>query len=157
LQQYSNIGSYSIQELLDLSLIYSDNIATNMLGRFLGGHTNARKLLYNILDVDYDYSDNIITAEIESKILKYVYDHTDDDDFSHMIDMLTQTQFHDRLDKYLEQDIVAHKVGNYDTYIHDVGIILTDYPYILAIYTNNIENAEEKRGQISKAIYEKRS
>jgi beta-lactamase class A len=157
LQQYSNIGSYSIQELLDLSLIYSDNIATNMLGRFLGGHTNARKLLYNILDVDYDYSDNIITAEIESKILKYVYDHTDDDDFSHMIDMLTQTQFHDRLDKYLEQDIVAHKVGNYDTYIHDVGIILTDYPYILAIYTNNIENAEEKIGQISKAIYEKHS
>ena len=157
LQEYSNIGSHTVQELLDLSLTHSDNIATNMLGRFLGGHTTVRKELYNIIGVEYDSSDNIITAQIESEILKYTYDNNDDSNFSHMIDMLTQTEFHDRLDRYLDEDMVAHKIGTYDTYIHDVGIVLTDSPYILAIYTNNIENPEEKIGQISKAIYESHS
>ncbi|WP_346967649.1 serine hydrolase, partial [Clostridium disporicum] len=32
----SSIGTYTIQELLDLSIIYSDNIASNMLTRYLG-------------------------------------------------------------------------------------------------------------------------
>jgi len=37
--------------------------------------------------------------------------------------------------------------------IHDVGIILSDTPYILVIYTNELTDAEEKIAQISKAIY----
>ncbi|NFR45182.1 serine hydrolase, partial [Clostridium botulinum] len=38
-------------------------------------------------------------------------------------------------------------------YIHDISIIFPDNPYIFIIYTKDIENAEEKIAQISKAIY----
>lgn len=153
LQTYSYLDSFTIQELLDLSLIYSDNIATNMLGRYLGDHTKVRELLYEVLNINFPTNENIITANIENEILKYIYLNRDNHNFSHMIDILTQTEFHDRLDLYIPQEIVAHKIGTYDTNIHDVGIILTDSPYILSIYTNNIENAEEKIALISKAIY----
>ena len=154
LYTYSSIGSYTIQELLDLSIVYSDNIATNMLGRYLGGHAVVRQKLYDLLDIDFSAKGNYITADLEFKILKYIYKHKSDINFSHLIDILTKTEFHDRLDKYIPQEIVAHKVGSYDSYIHDVGIILDDSPYILVIYTYDLENAEEKIAQISKAIYE---
>lgn len=147
------IGTYTIQELLDLSIQYSDNIATNMLGRYLGGHALVRKNLYELLNIDYPYEENTITADIESQILMYIYNHRDSENYSHLIDTLTKTEFHERLDKYIPQDIVAHKIGSNESYIHDVGIILSDSPYILAIYTNNLTDAEEKIAQISKAIY----
>lgn len=150
----SSIGSYTIQELLDLSIIYSDNIATNMLGRYLGGHAVVRQKLYDLLNIDFSSKGNYITANIEFLILKYIYDNKNDSNFAHLIDTLANTLFHDRLDRYVPTEIVAHKVGNYGSYIHDVGIILSDSPYILAIYTYNIDNAEEKIAQISKAIYE---
>ena len=154
LYTYSSIGSYTIQELLDLSIVYSDNIATNMLGRYLGGHAVVRQKLYDLLDIDFSAKGNYITADLEFKILKYIYKHKSDINFSHLIDILTKTEFHNRLDKYIPKEIVAHKVGSYNSYIHDVGIILDDSPYILVIYTYDLEDAEEKIAQISKAIYE---
>lgn len=149
----STIGAYTIQELLDLSIQYSDNIATNMLGRYLGGHASVREKLYELLNIDYKYEENTITADIEYQILMYIYNHKDSENYTHLIDTLTKTEFHERLDKYIPQDIVAHKVGSNESYIHDVGIILSDTPYILVIYTNELTDAEEKIAQISKAIY----
>ena len=146
LSSKSSIESYTIQELLDLSITYSDNIATNMLARHLGGHAVIREKLYNLLEIDF--------SEIELSILNYIYQNISNINFSHLIDVLTKTEFHTRLDKYIPQEIVAHKVGSYDSYIHDVGIVLTDNPYILIIYTYDVDNAEEKITQISKAIYE---
>lgn len=67
---------------------------------------------------------------------------------------LTETEFCDRLDKYIPSNIVAHKVGTMDNNIHDVGIILGKEPYIIEIYTKDLQDAEEKIAQISKAIYE---
>lgn len=154
LQYEDYISAYSIQDLLDLSLIYSDNIATNMLGRYLGGHEEVRKNLYELLNIDFDYTENIITPAIEFKILEYIYDNKDLDTFSHMINVLTETEYNDRLSKYLNEDIVAHKIGTYDTYVHDVGIVLDDSPYILIIYTYDIDDSEEKIANISKAVYE---
>lgn len=154
LSSKSSIESYTIQELLDLSITYSDNIATNMLARHLGGHAAIREKLYNLLEIDFSKDNNCITPEIELSILNYIYKNISNINFSHLIDVLTKTEFHNRLDKYIPQEIVAHKVGSYDSYIHDVGIVLTDNPYILIIYTYDIDNAEEKIPQISKAIYE---
>lgn len=121
MQTYEHIGSVTISELLDFSLIYSDNIATNMLGHYLGGHASSRQMIYDLLNITYDSSKNYITAEIEYQILSYLY---------------------------------AHKIGTYDSYVHDVGIILDNNPYILVIYTEGVENADEVIAQISKAIYQ---
>ena len=57
------------------------------------------------------------------------------------------------ISKYIPQEIVAHKIGSNESYIHDVGIIFSDSPYILVIYTNGLAYPDEKIAQISKAIY----
>lgn len=152
LQDYDGYD-LSIQDLLDLSIVYSDNIATNMLGRTLGGHANVRNELYNLLDIEFDAESNTITPNIELEVLKYIYDNKTNPNFSHLIEVLTNTDFHDRLDKYLPYEMVAHKVGTNEEYVHDVGLFLTDKPYILIMYTNDILDAEEKIAQISNAIY----
>ncbi|MBE6047004.1 MAG: serine hydrolase [Clostridium sp.] len=51
---------------------------------------------------------------------------------------MKQTTTHDRIDKYIPNDIVAHKIGDYERYVNDIGIIYTDEPYILAIYTEDV-------------------
>ena len=154
LQNEYCIGSYKIQDLLDLSLIYSDNIATNMLGRYLGGHEEVRKNLYELLNINFSSTENIITPSIEFKILKYLYDFNYYPNFSHMLSVLTQSEYNDRLAKYLNPNIVAHKIGTYDTYIHDVGIVFDNNPYIIILYTHDIDNAEEKIANISNTIYQ---
>lgn len=152
----ASIGSYSIQNLLDLSIIYSDNIATNMLGRYLGGHAAIRSNLYQLLNIDYTSKGNKITPNIEFEILKFIYANRENSNFAHLLEVLTQTKFNDRMDKYIPTEITAHKIGTYGCYIHDVGIILDDNPYILIMYTNNVDNAAEKIAQVSKSIYETR-
>ena len=32
------------------------------------------------------------------------------------------------MDKYLPEGLSAHKIGTYDSYVHDVGIILDNNP-----------------------------
>lgn len=147
------IGSYSIQELLDLSLIYSDNIATDMVSRHLGGKANVRSEVYKLLNITYDSTENLITPNIEFAILNYIYDKKYNYNYDHMLDTLTKTTFNDRLDKYIPNEEVAHKIGTYFEYIHDVGIIFDNSPHMLIIYTENVEDAEEKIAQISKAFY----
>lgn len=147
-------GSYTIRELLDLSIIYFDNIATNMLGRYLGGHEDVRKNLYDLLNIDFQSDENLITPKIEFKILKYIYDCRPYLGFNNMLYVLTQSKYSDRLAKYVDENIVAHKIGTFDSYIHDVGIVFDDTPYIIIIYTYAIEDSEEKIANISNAIYQ---
>ncbi|MGL5084408.1 MAG: serine hydrolase [Clostridium sp.] len=147
------IGSYTIQELLDLSIIHSDNIATDMLSRRLGGKENVRSQVYKLLNIDYPSVENIITPNVEFEILSYLYENKDNVHFSHMIDTLTKTDFNDRLDKYIPTELVAHKIGNYYEYLHDVGFIFDKSPHVLIAYTQDLDDAKEKIAQISKALF----
>ena len=67
---------------------------------------------------------------------------------------MKNTDFHDRIDLYIPHDMVAHKVGDYGNYVNDVAIIYTEKPYILSIYTNGLEDANEIIAHISKIIYD---
>lgn len=40
------------------------------------------------------------------------------------------------------------------TYIHDVGIVFDNSPYIIILYTHDLEDAEEKIANISNALYQ---
>lgn len=153
LQNLSDIPPTPISELLDLSIINSDNIATNMIGSYLGGHDQVRKEINEMFNISMPYDENITTPETEFRILKHIYDNKSDVNYSHLIDVLKSTDYHDRIDKYIPNDIVAHKVGSSNEYIHDIAIVFPDNPYIFIIYTKDLENAEEKIAQISKAIY----
>ena len=148
-----------MQVLLDYSIKYSDNIATNMIIRRLGGSVKLRNLANIMAGTNTDTQENFVTPEQEFRILKLLYNKRKDRYYSYLIELMKNTDSHDRLDKYIPQDIVAHKVGDYSTYVHDVGIIFTEKPYILVVYTNNLpeliyKEPHEKIAQLSKLIYD---
>lgn len=159
LADYKKSKPIPMQVLLDYSIKYSDNIATNMIIRRLGGSVKLRNLANIMAGTNTDTQENFVTPEQEFRILKLLYNKRKDRYYSYLIELLKNTDSHDRLDKYIPQDIVAHKVGDYSTYVHDVGIIFTEKPYILVVYTNNLpeliyKEPHEKIAQLSKLIYD---
>lgn len=127
-----NIGSISVREALELSLLYSDNIANNMLNRICGYDLNyyISKLTGENITVG-----NITTAKEQSEIYRKLYS---DKKYSLILGLLKNTCCHDRLDKYIDYDKVAHKFGNYYRYYHDAGIVYDKNPYILVILTKDV-------------------
>ncbi|NLZ47920.1 MAG: serine hydrolase [Clostridiales bacterium] len=159
LADYKKTEPIPIQVLLDYSIKYSDNIATNMIIRRLGGSVNLRKLANIMAATNTDTEENFVTPEQQFRLLKLLYDKRKDKYYSHLLKLMKNTDFHDRLDKYIPKKIVAHKVGDYSTYVHDVGIIFTEKPYILVVYTNNLpeliyKQPHERIAKLSKLIYE---
>lgn len=148
-----------IQKLLDYSIIYSDNIATRMVMDRLGSNKNVRTIANQMAGTNNEVAQNKVTAEEEFRLLKILYENREDKNYAHLIEVMKNTKFHDRLDKYLPQTIVAHKIGDYATFVNDVGIVFTDKPYILVVYTNELPGLSEfepheKIAGLSKIIYE---
>jgi len=50
-----------------------------------------------------------------------------------MIQTMKNTEFHDRIDKYIPREIVAHKIGNYAECVNDMAIVSKKNPYILVV------------------------
>lgn len=144
---------YEVGELLDYSIIYSDNIASNMMLRYLGGYYNVMIEASDILNVDIYPSDNIQTSKNLATALKYLYKNKENEHYQHLLEVMCETVYHDRLDKYIPTELVAHKIGQYDGYIHDAGIILTSNPYILVVMTDNLLDSYEFIAELSSKIY----
>lgn len=143
-----------VQKLLDYSIMYSDNIATKMIQARLGGGQAVRKAVCDLTGININTVNNNITPEIELRLLKNLYENRNDNYNSHLISIMKQTIFHDRIDKYVPQSLVAHKIGNYGSYVNDVGIVFTDEPYIFIMYVDGLSNSAEKIAYISKMVYE---
>lgn len=145
--------SYEILKLVELMLKHSDNIATNMI--FDVVYERDQYIEY-ITGIKLPEGRNMITSKHQKEMLKWLYENPNNNPiFDEIADMLKNTDFNDRLDKYIPEDIVAHKIGDYGEDIHDVGIVYEDKPYILCIYTNGEgEVGRENIALISKAIYD---
>ena len=140
--------------LSEYSITHSDNIATNMILKRLD-YENFRTLVDEKLDHATDHSGNYITAKDEALLLKWLYDNPYNNAYySQLIENMKNTDFHDRIDLYIPQKLVAHKTGDYDDYVNDAAIVYTKDPYILTIYTEELPNADEVMAEISKIIYE---
>lgn len=147
-----NIGT-----LIDYSIKYSDNIAVNMLLRTI---TPEYKYSYieNIVKHTVNRAENETSALDSLEILKKLYINNDNNEYyKTIIDDMRNTVSHDRIDKYIPQEIVAHKIGDYEDYVNDIGIIYDDEPYILTVFTKNTNgNPDELIAKLSEYIYENR-
>lgn len=144
---------YSLKELADYCIIHSDNIAFNMLLRRLG-YSNVISYYENIIGTNIE---GIITMSAEDgyKLLKKLYDNRENNPlYEDLVNNLKDTDFKNRIEEHLPIYSVAHKIGSYDSYVHDIGIVYCDNPYILTIFTNGLSYAEDKIGDISKIIYD---
>ena len=151
-----NISEGDKLEVIDLMkymIEESDNVATSMLKRNVG---NICDYITDLTSIKVDNEKNFITPKQSYMVLKILYNKSDENIYyKKIIEFMKATITHDRLDKYINHNIVAHKIGDYENYVNDVGIIYTQGPYILTIYTEDVmEKGRENIAQISKMIYD---
>lgn len=132
-----DIIKITLGEAVRLSIIESDNIAKNMLRRI--SEISITDYLRDITEDESIPYENYITARQLYMVLDRLYENPNNNPYYDLlIDYMTKTVFHDRLDKYIPQDIVAHKIGDYYRYYHDCGIIYGKDNYIIVILTKDI-------------------
>lgn len=156
--QYESYGTaYSLRELSQKSIEISDNVAVNMLIRYLDFediHQYMDKLVKHTVPRDV----NEATPRDMAIYLKTLLDLTHKNKiYNELLNYLTNTAFNDRLPLYLPPDVkVAHKIGTQVQAFHDVGIIFADVPYILCVMSEEVdeEAASEVIATISKMVYE---
>jgi len=145
----------ALQKLLDYSIIYSDNIATNMISSRLGGARIVRQKVATMTGITgVSTTKNVLTPEIETRLLKKLYYGRNDKYYTRLISDMKRTKFHDRIDKYIPRYLVAHKIGNLGSYTNDVGIVFTNKPYMFVIYVDGLSNSAEKIATVSKMVYQ---
>ena len=135
LQFEDNIGSRSIEELIKLSIIESDNISYNMLNRIC--NNTLKEYIQSIVN-DYDSIDEEyvkLTAEQNFQILYRLYTNPGNNPYySNVIQLMKETAFHHSLDKNIPYEKVAHKISSYYRYYHDTGIIFSEETGLMSIF-----------------------
>jgi len=147
-----------ISTLVENCIKYSDNIAANMLITSMD-FNQFKNEEDSKLGITTNHSNNEITALGAFNALKKLNDGANNGDigYSKIISLMKQTIFNDRISNNIANSIVAHKIGNYGSNVHDIGIIYTKKPYILTVYTNGLRNANATISGISDIIYAQQS
>ncbi len=88
-------------------------------------------------EIDYlYYADNYYCTHMMMDALKYLYENKEA--FSELIGYMKQAQQDQYFCAGVTEYEVAHKYGWYDGAVNDVGIIYTEQPFLLAVYTQDV-------------------
>ncbi|MBD7910670.1 MULTISPECIES: serine hydrolase [Clostridium] len=144
---------FPVIDLLKYMIEDSDNIATSMLKKSIG---SVSSYIYNLTEISMIGESNFITPRQSGILLKKIYEKAEEDNnYRDIINLMLKTNTHDRLDKKIPKNMVAHKIGDYENYVNDIGVIYSERPYILCIYTKDVmEEGRENIADISKVIYD---
>ncbi len=138
--------------LLEQMIVESDNTATNILRDNLGGEKAYRILIkqYTSRDFPEEFNENNLTsAGFGLDIMKRLY--INQDKYSQLLELMKKSSG----GGYLKRDVncqVAHKYGSFEGYVHDYGICYTEVPYLIGIFTKDVDNAEDLIANINKQI-----
>lgn len=155
--KYKPGDNIPLSVLLEQSIVNSDNTATNILIRNLGGFTSFRKALDTFSDVSKPkefYSSNVTTADFMLDVMKELYDHSDT--YKQLLSYMKEACY----GEYLQHSYqtmnpiieIAHKYGSLDPFQHDVGVVYTPDPYIIGIYTIDLDQAEARISELNEMI-----
>ncbi|MGT2785421.1 serine hydrolase [Streptococcus merionis] len=127
---------YTIGELIQLTAKKSDNVASNILSYYLTKEFN--DTYYRTLDAvtktRWEMTTRDATAKQAGLVMAALYNLNPNGE---VLEALSNTDFDkERIAKNIDVKI-AHKVGDAYDFRHDVAIVYTDSPYMIAIFTNN--------------------
>lgn len=157
---------YSLYELCELAIRESDNIAWNMIRRYMSDKRNNTEYYKKIVNsnnviVDGTYA---MTPNWGVAIMKKIYYNKDSNPYYEKLIIDMKNTFDSKIAEYLDSDIVAHKTGSLYLggylYANDAAIVYSDSEYILSVFTKSKMSNEEMSeliGEISLAIYEEMS
>ncbi len=160
---------YSIEELLEKMIVYSDNDAYNTLSESLGANDFSK--IFQDLDIDISKAftnpnGDIITVKDYASFYRILFNasYLNQDMSEKALSLLSQSQYKDGLVAGVPQNIsVAHKFGERkfsdtgETQLHDCGIIyLPQKPYLLCIMTrgNDITKSSQTIKKISQEVFQ---
>jgi len=129
--------------LQEQSIVFSDNTATNMLVRALGGFSAFRKQLAQYSDAKLPqafYSQNVITAEYMADVMRTLYQESER--YENLIAHMKSASKDEYLQASSDVFEIAQKYGSFEEVLHTVGIVYTPKPYIVGIFTMNREDGE---------------
>ncbi|MEG1932210.1 MAG: serine hydrolase, partial [Pygmaiobacter sp.] len=145
--------TFTLEEILTLMIIVSDNMATNIFIHLLGmdainAQAKKRGLTAAHLgrcmmdgEAKKQGHDNYISAEDMANLLEQIYTgkFVNAEMSALALGILKRQQQMGRLQLYLPEEVlVAHKCGDLDFLEHDGGIVLLEgRPYILVVLTCN--------------------
>lgn len=140
-----------------MSLVDSNNeVSIGMLytigeENFVNYKEKMRKY-FTMTDEEIDplyYQDNYYCTNMMMDALKYLYENRDR--FEEMIGYMKQAQQEYYFCSGVTEYEVAHKYGWFDGMVNDVGIIYTEEPFLLAVYTKNVYG-EKILGEIAALV-----
>ena len=161
--------NYTVKQLIEQMIIYSDNIAYELLLSNIDNNLVFK--VYTDLGVDISKAQtnptgNILTVKDYASFFRILYNssYLNRQMSEIALHLLTKTNFNTGLVSGIPQNItIAHKFGErryVDTeerQLHDCGIVYQiNKPYLLCIMTrgNDFKKLENIIGQISKTIYQ---
>lgn len=154
----------SVEELIKLCLVESDNTAYNVLYDALT--SDEINEVYNALDVrvEGEGDSQTVSPKTYSSIFRSLYlsSFLSKADSNRILDILTETKFNDKLPAGVPSDVkVSHKIGVFknldaarDLFV-DCGIVFVpNRPYILCLFDQDIdEHAQERISSVSRSVY----
>lgn len=158
IQSQSFGKKYTIKQLSRLSITHSDNVATNMLLRYMG-IKNVKNYMRDIGGAVVKDNKNVSCPKDLGLYMKHVYEFSKNngDMGMELMDSLLNTKFNDRIPALLPSSIkVAHKIGTQVKTVNDVGIVFKDNPYIISIMSKEVDEnkAPGEIAKISKIVYD---
>ena len=131
--------NYSIGELLERMIIFSDNLSGQTLGEYFGWEKIVKTVAEIGLRDTKLTSPPKTTAEDMATLLEGLYfgKIISKEASSTMIDLLLRQEIHNKLPSKLPTGVkIAHKTGELDNLNHDVGIVFgpkTDYLIVVLV------------------------
>jgi len=140
---------YTVADLINRVAKESDNVAQNILGYYVTHQSDKefQKVTNKIAGKTWNVETRMASPKMAGNVMEAIYQQN-----GGIIDALSKTRFDDQR---ISKDIpvkVAHKIGDAYDFRHDVAIVYTDSPFILAIFTDHSDY--ETISEIAKDIYE---
>lgn len=150
---------YPVENLVNRALMYSNNVAVNMLGRRLGWN-NIRAWSRSIGGELYRRSDGAPEVTVLSELGWWLHleqvSREDPDRAALILEPLAAVAYRGRISAGLPDGVRhLHKFGSYDGYYHDGALIFSDHPYAMVVLTHGGQEheADEAIARTSAAIY----
>ncbi|HEY8345750.1 MAG TPA: serine hydrolase [Symbiobacteriaceae bacterium] len=150
----------TVERLLDLMITVSDNIARNMLERFIGSGTIREYMLSLGVSPPYDPVERTVTPHGMNQVLLALDSGRSGlsrESTLRLLHWMEQTVHRNRIPRFLPSEVVvANKIGTVPNQVHDIGLVYApDRSFAISVFTRGIpeEQAEEAIGRIAAAIY----
>lgn len=153
-------GVYPVENLVNRALMYSNNVAVNMLGRYLGwGNIRewSRTIDGELARLDDGTPQVKVTSELGWWLHLNQVSQEDPKTAELILTPLRNVAYDGRIPAGLPKSVsYLHKFGSYDGYFHDGGIVYAERPYALVVLTHGASEgeADEAIAQLSAAVYQ---